>query len=257
MQTIAENKTPEPNEAKRKAAEKPPEQSKVPEPPKVEEKEIDPEKMIEDISEKIANKLKPKEPEATTPPITPAEDYRQWVKQFTEDTGKQPTYAEALEFMEQRLEAKAQVKQEEEQKAIEAQKEVEKENKKRIKEYQEQVEKEVNARTDSDLQDLYDMGKLTPIKDKDNPSDQGVVERRALFQAMLTENQKRIAEGKYPINSIKEIYAFYYTKPSSQPPGENAPIAVGRSSAPTETQATEKEISYQEIHKPWSFFKRG
>jgi len=227
-----------------KEPEKEPEKTEPPKEPERIDANIDPEKLAEDIASKLAEKNEPLVEEKTD-----QEEYQDWADKFKEESGKEPTWTdvasylkeEAVQELERRQEAKQKAEAEDRQAKAEAEKV-------RVEEF--------NKIVDEDLDDLYKAEKLTPIKDKDNPSDQGLLERKALFQAMLETNQKRVAENKRPIYSIKEIYYEHYTKPSAQPAGEDAPISLGKG---TTSSDNEQEIDYaKDVHnKPWSWFTRN
>jgi len=221
---------------------------KEPEPPKeevkVEEEPLSAEELADDIANKIAEKNKPVEVEQTE-----EEKYKAWAKDFEEENGRVPTWTDVASHLEETTLKKL------EDREVEKQEQIKKEQQEREEIEKKKVE-EFNKVVDEDLDDLYKNEKLTPIKDKDNPSDQGVLERKALFQAMLETNQERVKEGKRPIYSIKEIYYEHYSKPKAQPAGADAPISLGKGTSPS--QGEEQEIDYvKDVHsKPWSFFKK-
>ena len=201
----------------------------------------------EEIAEKVAEKIHTKE-EATEEVTTPAEDaYADWEKNLWEKEKRSPTYREALDFMKDEAIKAIKVEQEAERKLAD-----EKVEQERLA--QEENNKTLNAMVDDELGDLYNAGKLTKIIDANNPSDQGVVERKALFVKWTEVNDQRRQQGLLPITSATRIYEFYFEKPNAQPAGADAPIAgpSGTSLTPTETQ----EYSYADVKKPWSFYKR-
>jgi len=209
-----------------------------------EEKAVAPEELAEDISQRIAEKLSPKEKEEVK------DKYTEFFEKIKAEKGREPNWIELSQFIEDQAIAANEKKQEEAKKAADVQKE--EENK-----ATEAFTKRFNAQVDEELEELYKSGNLTPIKDPKNPSDQGVIERKALFQAMLDTNAKRATEGKDAILSVARIfYGGYYTKPNAQPAGEGAPISMG-TGTPSGGEG-EQEIDYvKDVKKPWAFFKRG
>ncbi len=205
-----------------------------------EEEAVAPEALAEDISKKIAEKLAPKEK-------IEKDKYTEFFEKAKKEKGRDPNWIELSQFLEEQAVARVEKKQEEAKKVADKQKE---EQDKANEEYT----KRFNAQVNEELEELYKSGQLTEIKDKNSPSDQGVIERKALFQAMLDTNAKRTVEGKDQILSISRIFHNYYTKPSAQPAGENAPISMGKG---TPAGEGEQELDYiKDIKKPWSFFKQ-
>lgn len=211
-----------------------PEDKKEEEAPKPEEKEevLDTGKLAEEVADKVVEKTRP--PEEPVKPKTEDQEYQEWATAFKEEQGKEPSWTDvAMHLKEEAIKA---IDEREAEKA----KQAEEENKQKA-ENEKQLTENFNALINDDLSDLYSKGKLSPVKDKDNPSDQGIVERKALFQKMLEVNQARAAEGKRPVYSIKEIYYEHYEKPNAQPPGEDAPVSLGKGASP---QGEEQELDY-------------
>ncbi len=202
------------------------------------------------IAEEAAQAVldKQKEAEKVEEPVVAdtKTEYQKIVDDFAAEKGRTPTWDELAEKIEERTIAKIDERQEAARKAQEAeqatrQAQVDAENKR------------INSFVDDELSDLYANGKLTPVKDPKNESDQGVVERKALFAAWKDVNDKRRAEGKPEIISATRIYEYYYKKPNAQPRGADAPIVGNRGSS--STPQDEKSYTYDEIHrKPFSFF---
>lgn len=221
---------------------------------------VEPDPSLEDVGSDIAKKtalevLEQQEQkrqaeldaqEANKEPDPKEKAYLDWEKQFTGDKGRQPSYLEALQFVEEQ--ARANLKAEQEQVVKDEQ-----ERQQQAQAAQEAEAKEINRIVDDEIAELYEKGKLTSIKDPNNPSDQGAVERQALFAKWAEVNADRRTKGLPEIISATRIYENYYTKPNAQPPGENAPIAGNSGSA---TAATEEEYSYADIKRPWSMFKK-
>lgn len=239
--------------------------SEIPEAkPEVEpEKPVEPvdEKIVEDerrqIAEEAARKVveeqetrrieAEKAEREVKEPTDKEKSYLDWESKFKEKNDRSPTYLEALAFVEEQAIASIEQRQIE----TENQKKAETE---RVQAEQDAETERMNAYVDDELQDLYTANKLTKIKDPNNPSDQGVVERKALFNTWQQVNEERKNKGLPEIISATRIYEFYYKKPSAQPAGADAPISGNRSSAVS--PSSEQEYSYQDLKKPWSVFKR-
>ena len=250
VEEIAKNKEvpeviPEPTEeekAKIAAEEKAKADEEAAKKAEEEEKAVAPEELAEDISQRIAEKLSPKEEEVAK------DKYTEFFEKVKADKGRDPNWIELSQFLEEQAVLRVEQKQEEAKKEQEKQKEEE-------TKATEAFTKRFNSQVDEELEELYKSRNLTPIKDSKNPSDQGVIERKALFQAMLDTNQKRAAEGKDAILSIARIfYGGYYTKPNAQPAGSEAPVSMG-SGTPSSGE-NEQELDYnKDVKKPWSFFQ--
>ena len=226
--------------------EEPPKAPVTPEEPKKDEKPpeevIETEKLAEDISKKVAEQLKPKEEEV------PKDKYNEFFSKIKVEKGRDPNWIELSQFLEEQ----AVLRVEERQKQVIAEETKLKEEQNKATEA---FTKRFNDQIDEELDELYKSGNLAPIKDKNNPNDQGVLERKALFQAMLDTNAKRTTEGKDTILSVARIfYGGYYTKPNAQPAGAEAPVSMGKGTPVSEGE--EQEIDYlKDIKKPWSFFR--
>ncbi len=219
-------------------------EEKPAEPVKPEEKvEIKPEELAEEISTKVAEKLTPKEE------IEVKDKYSEFFEKIQAEKGREPNWIELSQFLEEQAVLRVEEKQVEAQKAATKQKEEE-------DKASEAFIKRFNSQIDEELEELYKSGNLSAIKDANNPSDPGVVERKALFQAMLDANAKRATEGKDAILSIARIfYGGYYKKPNTQPAGAEAPVSMG-----TGTPAggeEEQELDYnKDVHRSWNVFKK-
>lgn len=211
---------------------------------KEEEVEIKPEELVEEISTKVAEKLTPEEKAEVK------DKYTEFFEKTKAEKGRDPNWIELSQFLEEQAVLRMEEKQ------AEAKKEQEKQKEEETK-ATEAFTKRFNSQIDEEIEELYKSGNLTPIKDSKNPSDQGVIERKALFQAMLDTNQKRAAEGKDAIFSVARIfYGGYYTKPNAQPAGSEAPVSMG-----TGTPAggeEEQEVNYmKDVKRPWSMFRKN
>ena len=191
--------------------------------------ELDTNKLVEDVANKVVEKIAPPDEKKTED-----QEYIDWANKFKEDEGKEPTWTDVAKHLKEEA-----IKAIDEREALKA-KQTE-ETKKIADENEKRSIETFNKIVDEDLEDLYTNKKLTPIADKNNPSDQGVVERKALFQKMLDVNTQRATEGKRPIYSIKEIFYEHYTKPNAQPAGVDAPISMGKGTSPTGQE--EQEIN--------------
>lgn len=242
---LPEEKPPEPTEeektkAEAEAKEKADLEAKAKE--KEEEVAVKPEELAEDIGKRIAEKLAPEKKVSK-------DKYDEFFDKVFAEKGREPNWKELSEFLENQAIERVASKQKEE---AEARKKTEED----IKKANEEFTKRFNSQIDEELEELYKSGNLTAIKDPNNPSDQGVIERKALFQAMLDTNAKRVAESKDTILSLVRIfYGGYYTKPTAQPAGSEAPISMGKGT-PASSEG-EQEINYvKDVRRPWSFFKR-
>lgn len=241
-------------EPKEEIKETPKEEVK-PEVKEEEVEEVDAKEFAENIAKETAKEtareiaeLQAKKEEEDKPIKSAAEEYLEKAK----EEGKTPTWEEAMAFLEESAANKAiaAIKAEQETTA-----KVEQERVETQRQQEQTAVDNYNKIVDEDLNDLYSANKLTPIKDKENPSDQGVVERKALFQAMLEVNQDRLNKGLRPVTSIKEIYYEHYTKPSAQPAGKDAPVSLGDKGINADED--NQEIDYvRDVRKPWSLFRK-
>lgn len=228
-------------EVKEEVKEEPKEEVK----PEVKEevKPVEPDKLAEEISTKVAEKLSPQEEK------TEQDKYDEFFAKINKEKGRDPNWKELSKFNEEQAIIAIEKKQQEAQRIAE-------EARQQKAKADEEYTKRFNAQIDEELDELYRQNKLSPIKDKSNPNDQGVIERKALFQAMLETNNKRVSEGKEPILSVTRIFNGYYTKPNAQPAGEDAPISLGKG-APSGNDEDE-EIDYvKDIRNGFKgFFRR-
>jgi len=209
--------------------------------------------IIEEAKAEVLKEFEEKNEPAVVEEVSDEDkEYLDWEKQFNSQNSRPPTYQEAMKFVKGQAieEIKADLKREEEE--IETKKQ---EEQTRIDAEREENEKKINAVVDDELNDLYNAGKLTKIQNPANPSDQGVIERKALFSKWQEVNTERRTKGLPDITSATRIYEFHYTKPNAQPPGADAPISGNRGSE--SATGDEQSYSYSDIKKPWSFFKKG
>ncbi len=236
------------------------ESAKTEEKPVIEEKEITLDEVGKDIAEKtatamlaaqeardkVAEETRVKAEEDAKKPATPQEEYQQIVNEFTTKEGRVPTWDELAVKIEERTIEKIESRQK-------AQQAEQIERAKQANVAHEEDAKKLNAYVDDEMQDLYTSGKLTPIKDAKNPSDQGVIERKELFRQWGEVNRQRLSEGKPEIISATRIYDYFYKKPNTQPAGATAPIAGNKSSAVIPSK--EQDYTYADLKKPWGWFK--
>lgn len=229
-------------------------------PPPAVEQTLNEQKVAEMVKKATEDAIKTyvasQSPQTTGQQKSAAQEFMDKMK----EQGKTPSWQDAFDFLEQRAEKKYfEIQESEKKKAEEARMAEEKATKEREEAQQkanDEAIKRFNEIIDSQLNELYEDKKLTPIKDKNNPNDQGVMERKALFEAMLKVNNDRLAQGKPPIQSIKEVYAFHYTRPTAKKvSGSDAPVSIARG---TPAKDDSEEIDYREISStPFrNFFKK-
>src|SRR3990167_6248738 len=93
-----------------------------------------------------------------------------------------------------------------------------------------------NKYWDTQLNELFEGGRIPPITDVKNENDPGVVARKDLFTKMIEVNEQRVKDGKEPIYSLKEIFYEHY---SNEEPGMSAPVSAGRGTVPAEGEQYE------------------
>lgn len=264
LRDIAENKELPNQETETETEKKAKElEQKEKETPKEEEEEVPIEDVIKETTQKALEeqeRIRKEQEEAARIEAEknkdPKTEYQEIVDEFEKKEGRTPTWEELAIKIEERATKKfLQLQEEKEQKTLEEQKQKEEEQK-RIQQQTEEETKKLNEVVDDELNDLYKSGKLTKIQDPNNPSDQGVIERKSLFARWQEVNTERAAKGLPQIVSATRIAEFYWKKPSAQPAGADAPIMGNKGSATP--PSSEKSYTYEEVHgKPWSFFKRG
>jgi len=217
----------------------------IKEEPKEEEKEEEfdletfKKEVISGASEEVKKYLEGKDQEETKENVT---DYAKYAKTVWDKEGRNPTYEEALDFVTTKAAEKIKADQVAEQ---EAKKNLEDQQKKR----QETLEKEqndaFNALVDEELEELYAKERLPKIVDANNPKDEGVIAKKALFQQMLDVNQERAKQKKPLIYSVNRIFHEYYKPPVDQPAGADAPVSAGGSPNSDKTEG----FSYDSVKK--------
>lgn len=221
----------------------------------------------EEIAKQTADELEkrrkeseaPAEPEPTEDEKKATAKYLEWEATFKAKNNRPPSYWEAQNFVRETVkeELKIELKQD-----AENERKAEEQRQQEINQKREEEQKRVDSIVDDELQDLYNAGKLTKIQDPNNPSDQGVLERKALFQTWMEVNNARRAKGLPDIISATRIFYGadetgkpYFTKPNAQPAGANAPVQGNKGSATP--PSAEGSYTYADLKKPWSFFRRG
>lgn len=214
---------------------------------KEEKPEVDVEKIAADAAKKtreeIADLLKGEEKKETK------DAYQEWAEKYSEDNGKPPTWVEVAKFVKDT--AKAEIIAEQQAQVKEAQ-EVQTKKEAEAKTSEDQL----NSLIDEELNELYSSNKLIRIKNAEDPTDPGVMEKKALFQTMYEVNVKRAQEGKTPIYSVARIHSNYYKPVNKQPAGADAMITNNRAGG---APADDGDYEYtKDIRgKGWkSFFKR-
>lgn len=248
VREIAEGQTPP-------APPTPPSEPETPKEPETPATPPAPQLSAEEIAKQTADEIEAREKaaaeeqarkEAEAEPTDKEKEYLEWEDEFKKKENRPPTYSEALKFVSDQAIKEIEARQAEKDRIAAEEQEA-------AKKTQEEADKQLNAIVDDELSELYQAGKLTKIVDPNNPSDQGVIERQALFTKWQEINMERRSKNLPPIVSPIRIYDFYYTKPNAQPAGANAPVAGNRGSATP--PSNEQSYSYQDIKKPWGFFK--
>lgn len=98
----------------------------------------------------------------------------------------------------------------------------------------------------NEIKELEEGGYIPKVTDENNPDDEGVVTRKALFQKGLEINNDRIAKGLPPESSIAKIFFMHFKGVNKQPAGADAPISGNKPSAVPKT--SEKPYIYARDH---------
>lgn len=221
------------------------EEIKEPEPIASKTPEIDIDKIKQELKDEVSSEVADRVQKALKGEDTKEERDRYEIiaEEFAQKNGRSPTWHELIPYMVEDAKQAIKAEQAEEaRKADEVQQTIAKTEKER--------EENFNKFIDDELNELYSKDRLPKIKDKDDPEDYGVKTRTALFQTMMEVNQKRVANNEPPIYSINKIYHEYFTPPSKQPAGANAPVSAGRGGSQV---ADTEEFSYHDIHNKKSF----
>ncbi len=103
---------------------------------------------------------------------------------------------------------------------------------------------ETTKRINSEIEELYALGKLERPKDID--SDEPAAMRvRDLFRQAIEHNNKLKSEGKPLVDSITKFFLLYYKPSDEQPAGAEAPISGNQ---PVEAENPEKFNYARDIH---------
>jgi hypothetical protein len=116
---------------------------------------------------------------------------------------------------------------------------------KQAEESQKKTNEQWNKYWDDQIEELIAEGKLPKVENKEDENDPGVKARKVLFQKMYEVAQSKIKEGKQPVYSLKELFAFHYEDPNAQPAGYDAPVSLGNRAGSTPSGDV---IDYNEIH---------
>lgn len=233
-------------------ADTPEKEELVKEPDTVIEKEpaIDVDKIKKELKDEVSTEVADRVSKALKGEETKDERDRYQIiaEEFESKNGRSPTWHELIPYIVE--DAKQALKAEQAEEAR-----IANETEQNIANAEKEKEESFNRFIDDELNELYTNNRLPKIKDKNDPEDYGVKTRNALFQTMMEVNQKRVANNETPIYSINKIYHEYFTPPSKQPAGANAPISVGRGG---NQSIDTDEFSYHDIHNKKSildFFK--
>ena|SRR3990167_396099 len=219
-----------------KAPETPVEESKVEEPKVPEapaeapaepkEPEVDIEEIVTEVKKTVSESIIKALTGGSEADVTGATgEQSPWAKE-----GRNPKDYDEIAQWATELAVKKQeaVKAEEAEKAKEQEKEAAKLQTERAEAF--------NKYWDTQLNELFEAGKLPKIEDPKNEDDIGIRARKSLFSKMIEVNEQRTKEGKEPIYSLKEIY---YEHPINEEPGMFAPVSVGRGAVPAEGEGYE------------------
>lgn len=222
-------------------------------PPIVEEKapeeKIDVKEVAREAAEKATEQLKKEIDEIKGQNLTKKEekDAIEEAKTRWDKEGRNPKdYNEIVDEAEERafnrmqkfLDEKDVKKAEEEAQKTKAQKEAEENNKTAIERAQENLSNEIK--------ELEEGGYIPKVTDENNPDDEGVVTRKALFQKGLEINNDRISKGLPPENSIAKVFFMHFKGATTQPAGADAPVSGNKPSAVPKT--SEKPYIYARDH---------
>lgn len=240
-------------EDEKKPEETPKEEPKE-EPKKPEETEIDEDEFTEKVSKSVADRLAK---QITGQDEKKKDDVDQeLVSPWTKEGRNPKDYDEIADWAMQKKEVLDKRRAVEEQKATEEQNQQKAQQEEAQRAADEERAKSFNQVIDDELDELYTNNKLPRVKDKDDANDPGVVARKALFQTMLDVNMKRKAEGKPAIMSVSRIFHTYYTPPTQQRPGADAPISMGQG-APEETDPDDYSYTdVKKVQKGWGIWRR-
>lgn len=195
---------------------------KAEEPSKPETPTLSSDEIAEKASQKLLEKLQPKEPQAA------AEEQPIWVKE-----GRKPTYRELTEYI--REDTVKAIRAEEEQRRAEEQKRIEEQT------------VQVNQMIDEQVTKLRSTGQLPAVANPNDPNDPGVKASDDLLKSLLKHNQSNPQKA---YSSVLEYYFFEYAKKKEAPVGAHAPIAGASGSTPTGQM---KPMSYEELHAARSY----
>ena len=196
---------------------------------------------------KRLEETKQKEEEAKQKELLKDDLVPAWVKEERQPASYEEIAAESKRIA--KLETLAEIDAREAQRTqqAEAQRKQEEERANSVQKQQEEFNKQLQSEMDLDLNDLYSGNKLPKIADANNPNDEGILARNALFQAGIQVNQERATKGLPPIRSIKLIYYEHYKAPGQQPAGANAPV-MGNAAPPANPNPSDDEYNWARDH---------
>lgn len=232
--------------------ETPPEAPKE-EPEVVEEKppQVNPEEIAERAAAKALelqeSKRQEEKVEEVAPEKTDREKMQEYADEFAAKEGRNPTWLELAEQLKK--DAVDELERRQQAKAQEQQAELEEQQAK-----QAEQDKNIMKLIDTELDDLYRLNKLPKIKDPNNDSDPGKVERKEFFAQWMKTNAERREKGLPEVVSASQMYYNYYKAPNTQVAGADAPILDSK--GPMNSGAVERDIDYiKDIRgKSWHSF---
>ena len=176
------------------------------------------------------------------------DEYEEWRKKVFTETGKNPSWSEAADFIKEK--AKREIK--EEQEAVQKR---ETEEKERSIKAEEAKNKALSDFIDQEIGELIKEGKIPKVVNKDDANDAGVIAQKALLKTMYDLNEQRKGEGKPTEYSIYKVFHQHYKSPTKQPAGADAPVSAGTKSG-TNGAEPEDKVRYSDLKKPWGQFMR-
>lgn len=161
------------------------------------------------------------------------DEYEEWAKKVFKETGEQPNWKQAAEFIKEQ--AKTELRAEQEKATQEAKTEQEK-----VTQAQKVESDRVNDYVDEQLKDLYAANKMPRVKNAEDPNDLGLTVRKALMEQTIKVNKERIDKG-LPTKTLKEVFYEDFKSPNRQQAGANAPVSLGHGAT---SHDNEQEIDY-------------
>jgi hypothetical protein len=206
---------------------------------------IDEEKLTDNITNKLLEKLTPED--ATKQEKKDLKTKLSDLEAKAKEEGRELTYTDALEFLskETKESVKEELKEEVKKEVLsDLQKEVDTEDAKTREQQAAQLKQQetFTKEWDRQLARLEEGGQLPKPTDMKDPNDPRVKEELALFIQMRDYNLKHT---EAPILNVVEFYHTAFKSPTSKPPGADAPVnGARRSVQPTD----DKDFTYQSMH---------